>query len=231
MDITLQPIVKDQALYFKNLADLKSDLENLDLPPNASLFMYDAMVMYPSIDTADCLACLSEYLSDPEVSTMYGFSSADLLEALELVMFNNCMKFGDIIVKKISGIAMGMSLAVETAGENVCCSGTPYFLLNRKYVHVSVCRLSCDCYCPNRPRARDALMLTYSSKKILYCYSTSTAISKGCGEQLCVPRLTSYSKAPTRLFSYQIFLLLKHMYREKALIPYSRILANYRNLP
>ena len=115
MDITLQPIVKDQALYFKNLADLKSDLENLDLPPNASLFTYDAMVMYPSIDTADCLACLSEYLSDPEVSTMYGFSSADLLEALELVMFNNCMKFGDIIVKQISGIAMGMSLAPTIA--------------------------------------------------------------------------------------------------------------------
>jgi hypothetical protein len=115
VDITLQPIVKDQALYFKNLADLKSDLVNLDLPPNASLFTYDAMVMYPSIDTADCLACLSEYLSDPEVSTMYGFSSADLLEALELVMFNNCMKFGDIIVKKISRIAMGMSLAPTIA--------------------------------------------------------------------------------------------------------------------
>ncbi len=70
VDVTLQPIVKDQALYFKNLADLISDLKNLDLPPNASLFTYDAMAMYPSIDTADCLARCSEYLSDPEVSTM-----------------------------------------------------------------------------------------------------------------------------------------------------------------
>jgi hypothetical protein len=40
---------------------------------------------------------------------MYGFSSAALLEALELVMFNNHMRFGDIIVKQISGIATGMS--------------------------------------------------------------------------------------------------------------------------
>ncbi len=48
-------------------------------------------------------------VSNPEVSNMYGFSSATLLEALELVMFNNCMRLGDIIVKQNSGIAMGLS--------------------------------------------------------------------------------------------------------------------------
>jgi hypothetical protein len=46
---------------------------------------------------------------------MYGFSSAALLEALELVMFNNCMRFGNIIVKQISRIAMGMSPAPTIA--------------------------------------------------------------------------------------------------------------------
>ncbi len=97
------------------MADLKSDLKNLDLPPNTSLFTYGAMAMYPSIDTTDCLAHFSEYLSDLEVSTMYGFSSAALLKALELVMFNNCMRFGDIIVKQISRIAMGMSPAPTIA--------------------------------------------------------------------------------------------------------------------
>jgi hypothetical protein len=115
VDATLQPIVNDQALYFKNLADLKSDLKNQDLPPNASLLTCDAVAMYPSIDTADCLARLSENLSDPEVSTMYGFSSVALPEALELVMFNNCMRFGDVIVKQISRIAMGMSPAPTIA--------------------------------------------------------------------------------------------------------------------
>jgi hypothetical protein len=68
--------------------------------------------MYPSINTADCLAQLSGYLlNSSEISSMYGFSSTALLEALELVMFNNRMRFGDIIVKQISGIAMGMSPA------------------------------------------------------------------------------------------------------------------------
>ena len=34
--------------------------------------------------------------------------------------------------------------AVGNTKETSCCSGTLYFLLNRKYVHASVYRLSCD---------------------------------------------------------------------------------------
>jgi hypothetical protein len=100
--------VKDQALYFKNLAELKSDLKGLTLPHNASLFTYNAVVMYPSINAADCLAQLLGYLSNTDVSSRYGFLPPALLEALALVMFNSCMRFGDVIVKQISGIAMGM---------------------------------------------------------------------------------------------------------------------------
>jgi hypothetical protein len=71
--------------------------------------------MSPSINTIDCLARLSGYLSKEEVSGRYGFSSAALLEAIEIVMFNNRMRFGDIIVKQLSGIAMGMSPAPTIA--------------------------------------------------------------------------------------------------------------------
>ena len=43
VDRELQPIVQDQALYFKNSVELKTDLEALGtLPSNASLFTYDA---------------------------------------------------------------------------------------------------------------------------------------------------------------------------------------------
>ena len=115
VDGELQPIVQDQALYFKNSVELKTELEALALPANASLFTYDAVGMYPSIDTADCLARLTGYLSQKEVSGKYGFSPTALLEAIELVMLNNCMRFGDIIVKQISGIAMGMSPAPTIA--------------------------------------------------------------------------------------------------------------------
>ena len=56
VDTTLQPLVQDQALYFKNSAELKTDLKDLALPANASLFTYDAVAMYPGINTTDCLA-------------------------------------------------------------------------------------------------------------------------------------------------------------------------------
>jgi hypothetical protein len=106
VDATLQPIVQDQALYFKNSAKLKTNLKGLTLPPNASLFTYNAIAMYPNINTADCLARLLVYLSDTKVATKYGFSPMALLEAMELVMYNNQMR--DLIVNQLSGIAMGM---------------------------------------------------------------------------------------------------------------------------
>ena len=87
----------------------------MDMPPNACLFSYDAVVMYLSINTTQCIARLSDYLSFPEISSKYGFSPKALLEALTLVMLNNRMRFGDIIVKLLSGIAMGMSPAPTIA--------------------------------------------------------------------------------------------------------------------
>jgi hypothetical protein len=108
VDETLQPIVKDQALYLKNSAALKEELERMEIPHNASMFTYDAVAMYPSINMAQCIARLLEYLSSPEISSKYGFSPKALLEALTLVMLNNRMRLGDIIVKQLSGIAMGM---------------------------------------------------------------------------------------------------------------------------
>ncbi len=112
---TLQPIVQDQALYFKNSAELKSEMEQLDLPANISLFTYDAIAMYPNIDTAQCIEWLSNYLTGPNISSKFGYSSEALIEAIKLVMENNCMRFGDVIVKQVSGIAMEMSPAPTIA--------------------------------------------------------------------------------------------------------------------
>ena len=69
---------------------------------------------YNQANTTQCIARLLDYLSSPEISSKYGFSPKALLEALTLVMLNNRMRFGDIIVKQLSGIAMGMSPAPTT---------------------------------------------------------------------------------------------------------------------
>ena len=107
VDAQLQPIVKDQALYFKNSAELKGNLDTMELPTNASLFTYDVVAMYPSINTKQCLDRLSGFLSSPDISNHYGFQPTALIEALDIVM--------NVIVKQISGIAMGMSPAPTIA--------------------------------------------------------------------------------------------------------------------
>ena len=94
--------MKDWALYFKNLAALKEELERMEMPPNASLFIHDTVTMYPSINTAQFIVCLLEYLSSMEISSKYGFSSKALLEAITRMMLNNCIRFWDIIVKQVS---------------------------------------------------------------------------------------------------------------------------------
>ena len=109
-------MVKTQQTYFKDSFALKNILDTLHIPPNASLFTYDAISMYTNIDMEDCINRLSDYLHSPE--TWFGFkhyTPEALIEAIKLVMCNNRMKFGDIFVCQVSGIAMGMSLAPTIA--------------------------------------------------------------------------------------------------------------------
>ncbi len=84
--------------------------------------------MYPSINTADCLAQLLEYLLNTEVITKYGFSPTALLKAMKLVMYNNPIRFGDLIVKQLSGIAMGMLPAPTIANLYVAIYEHPHIL-------------------------------------------------------------------------------------------------------
>ncbi len=139
VDKTLQPIVQDQALYFKNLAELKSEMEQLDLPANISLFTYDTIAMYPNINTAQCIKRLSNYLTDPNISSRFGYSPVVLLDAIKLVMENNCMRFGDVIVKQVSRIAMGMSPAPTIANLFVAIYEKTHVLQYVPHVFLYLC--------------------------------------------------------------------------------------------
>ncbi len=83
MDAQLQPVVKDEALYLKNSAKLKGDLDEMTLPANASLFTYDAVAIYPSINTAQCLDRQSGFFLSPDISQQYRINTKALLEAIE----------------------------------------------------------------------------------------------------------------------------------------------------
>ena len=117
VDRQLQPIVQRQPTYFKNSVELKALLESMeDLPNNACLFTYDAISMYTNIDTAHCMDRLTTFLTNPSTITKYPHLKPQaLIEALNLVMYNNRMKFGDLYVHQHKGIAMGMAPAPSIA--------------------------------------------------------------------------------------------------------------------
>jgi hypothetical protein len=112
----------------------------MELPPNASLYTYNAVAIYLSINTAQCISRLLENLSSREISKRYGFSSKALLEALAHVMLNNHMQFGDITVKQLSGIAMGMSPAPAFANLFVAIYETTHVLPYIPQVMLYLCR-------------------------------------------------------------------------------------------
>jgi hypothetical protein len=109
VDEQLQPIVKGQSTYFKNSVELKKELNGITISTNASIFTYNAISMYTNIYTEDCIARIREYLHWEE--TCNGFSHKNpeaIVDAMSLLMRNNRMRFGDIIVHQTKGIGMGM---------------------------------------------------------------------------------------------------------------------------
>ena len=93
VDLALQPVVTSQPTYFKDSFALKRELNTLVIPPNASLFTYDAVSMYTNIEIDDCLERISTFLS-----TIWDrIECAAVISAMEIVMRNNRMRFGDLI--------------------------------------------------------------------------------------------------------------------------------------
>ena len=91
-------------------------LNKISLPPNASIFTYDAISMYTNISTNDCIERLTSFLLSPHTNTLYPhLSPQSLVEAITIVMKNNRMRFGDLIAHQHKGIAMGMAPAPTIA--------------------------------------------------------------------------------------------------------------------
>mmetsp|Transcript_25192 Transcript_25192/g.40862 ORF Transcript_25192/g.40862 Transcript_25192/m.40862 type:complete len:678 (-) Transcript_25192:58-2091(-) len=117
VDEQLQPIFRSQRTYFKNSYELKLLLSKMRLTGRRySFFKYDAVAMYVNINTDACLDELSKYLRDANTRAKFPHYDPDmLLEAIELVMRNNIMTFGDLFFLQLSGVAMGISPAPPIA--------------------------------------------------------------------------------------------------------------------
>ena len=116
MDETLQLIVKIQEAYFKDTFELKQILNRLEPGSSWRLGTFDAVSMYTNIDPDVCIARLLIYLRDPATRKRFPHYDPDMLiDAIKIVMYNSRMRFGDIIVCMICGVAMGMAPATPLA--------------------------------------------------------------------------------------------------------------------
>jgi hypothetical protein len=143
VDEQLQPIVKGQSTYFKNSFDLKKELDGITLPANASIFTYDALSMYTNIDKEECIARIEQYLWQPAAHFRFHHKHPRaIIAAMALVMRNNRMRFGDLVIHQIKGIAMGMSPAPTIANlflaiyeaEHIVPNIGSYLLLLRRFI-------------------------------------------------------------------------------------------------
>jgi hypothetical protein len=107
LDYTLQPIVASQPFYFKDSFSLKQEIDKLVLPPKFSIITFDAIAMYTNIDIDDSIKRITNFLA----KFWDKHDCKAVKEAMEIVMRNNRMRFGDLILRQICGVAMGMSPA------------------------------------------------------------------------------------------------------------------------
>ncbi len=103
----LQPIGAYQPFYFKDSFLLKQEIKKLVLPPNASIITFDAIAMYTNIDINNSIDRITKFLS--EIWDEYDCKAVE--EAMNIVMQNNHMQFGDLIFHQSCGVTMGMSPA------------------------------------------------------------------------------------------------------------------------
>ena len=106
VDVMLQPIAQSMPTYFKDSFAFKAIIDAVKVPPGGKSFTADAVSMYTNIDTNGALSVICPFLRDNE--KRFGHYHADtLIRALEIVMCNNIIRFGDKYARQISGTAMG----------------------------------------------------------------------------------------------------------------------------
>jgi len=106
VDVMLQPLAQKMPTYFKDSFAFKDITDELRLPPRARIFTADAVSMYTNIDTNAALAVICPYLRLMEDEFDH-YHAETLITALEIVMKNNIIRFGDVYRKQIRGTAMG----------------------------------------------------------------------------------------------------------------------------
>ena len=94
VDRKLQEVAQETASYFKNTLELKKQLLELHLPPNAHLSTTDAMSIYTNIPTHMALNLISKYLTQCQRKLNRNYPH------------DAVFTFGDLTFKQLNGTAM-----------------------------------------------------------------------------------------------------------------------------
>ena len=92
--------------YFPDSFAFKKLLDGIVVPPGGLSFTNDAKSMFTNIETNAALSVICPYLRTMEKEFGH-YNATILIQALEIVMRNNTIHFGDIYRKQIKGTAMG----------------------------------------------------------------------------------------------------------------------------
>ena len=114
VDTMLQPIVQTMPTFFKDSYAFKDLVDGITVPIGGRLATADAVSMYTNINTNAALARICPYLED-NAKEFGHYHPPTLIRALEIVMQNNIMRFGDLYVKQKSGTVMGSPPAPDWA--------------------------------------------------------------------------------------------------------------------
>ena len=112
----LQKVMKQLPWCIKNSDTFRTEILQIKIPPNARLVTFDAISMYSNIDLNHARTVMKHWLESyvPENATD-ALPHDTILEALDLVMRNNIVQFGDSYFLQLVGTAMGTSVAVVFA--------------------------------------------------------------------------------------------------------------------
>jgi hypothetical protein len=112
------------------LKDSFAVLNNIrPLPPNAKLFMADAVSMYTNIDTAHAMTTFHQWFDTFPDEIPQDFPQYFFLSVLEIVMKHNIFQFDDMFWLQLHSTAMGTSTA--------CMYATLYYAYHERLTLLS----------------------------------------------------------------------------------------------
>ena len=169
--------------------------------------------MYINIGMEDCINRLSKYLYSLETWFRFKhYTPEALIEAIKLVMCNNRMKFGDIFVCQVSGIAMGMSPAPTIANLYIAIYKQCHFL---KYLETSLFFLKCFMM---MALASGSTMQTHTDKQNWQESKPWLMAAAYIG-----PSLLAYNRLPSWTQQFQLRMANLSPNSLQSLLPYSYI--------